>query len=232
MDHLAIFDGDDTLWITEPLYDAARAAARSVVTSAGFDGAGWEALQREIDVRNVEIMGLSVDRFPTSCVQAIEALAERHGHRVEETLRLSVWEAAAEVFRAPAPLAPHAERALDQLAPSYHLALLTKGDVTVQRKRIADSGLAALFEEIVIVDNKDVAAFRSLVERFRVAPHKAWSIGNSLRSDVLPAIEAGLNAVLVDAHVWEYEYFERHHVPEGVPLLDDLAKLVDVLPGV
>ena len=60
-----VFDGDDTLWNTERLYDAARAKARHVVEKAGLDGARWEELERRIDVENVAHLGFSTERFPT-----------------------------------------------------------------------------------------------------------------------------------------------------------------------
>jgi putative hydrolase of the HAD superfamily len=229
MEQLVIFDGDDTLWITEPLYDEARLAAGRVVAAAGFNVASWDRVQREVGVRNVAVLGLGPDRFPTSCVQALEQLAGLDHRTVTDQVRRSVWSAAASVFDQPAPLAPHAHIALEQLRPCFHLALLTKGDHEVQSKRVAESGLGDFFEEIVIVEKKDAFAFGRLAESFDVLPERAWSVGNSLRSDILPALEAGLHGVLVDAHVWEFERFERHHVPEGIPVLDDLGMLSTVL---
>src|SRR4051812_19023858 len=65
-----IFDGDDTLWLTESLYDEARRRAREVVERAGIDGSEWERIQRERDISNVELFGHNAERFPTSCVEA------------------------------------------------------------------------------------------------------------------------------------------------------------------
>ena len=72
---MVIFDGDDTLWSTEPLYDDARAAAAEIVERAGLDAGEWERLERDIDVQNVQRFGLSSERFPTSCVEAYQTLA-------------------------------------------------------------------------------------------------------------------------------------------------------------
>ncbi|MGH9195436.1 MAG: hypothetical protein ACRD1T_06830 [Acidimicrobiia bacterium] len=83
---LLIFDGDDTLWVVEPLYDEARALVRTYIESLEMDGARWEEFQRKIDIGNVQILGLSSTRFPTSCIQAYEHLAAspglRHGRGV------------------------------------------------------------------------------------------------------------------------------------------------------
>jgi putative hydrolase of the HAD superfamily len=229
MDHLVIFDGDDTLWITEPLYDAARVAAGHVVASVGLNIDAWDRLQREIDVQNVDVLGLSPERFPTSCVQAAERVANLQGETLGDNVRQAIWSSAASVFAQPAPLAPYACQILEHLRPAYHLALLTKGDVRVQQARISESRLEGYFDRIDIVDRKDASTFRTLVDDFRLRAEKAWSVGNSLRSDILPAVKAGLHGVLVDAHVWEFERFERHHVPATVPVLRDLSELQGLL---
>src|ERR1035438_8256583 len=68
-----VFDGDDTLWETEPLYDKARSTAASIAASAGYSAFDFEDLQKVIDADNVRLMGLASHRFPTSSVQAYEA---------------------------------------------------------------------------------------------------------------------------------------------------------------
>src|ERR1700722_1035885 len=78
-----VFDGDDTLWSTEQLYDEARSRARRIVSDAGIDGAAWEERERQIDVRNVAKFGFSTTRFPTSCVQAYEELCRTTGRNVD-----------------------------------------------------------------------------------------------------------------------------------------------------
>ncbi len=101
-----LFDGDDTLWMTEPLYDAARDRAAAIVARAGLDAARWTELQHEIDRRNVARHGLTKDRFPASSVEALRQLAAADAETVDERLTASVRAAAASVFEATAPLAP------------------------------------------------------------------------------------------------------------------------------
>ena len=60
-----VFDGDDTLWRTEHLYDDAQIRARQIIVDAGIDGAEWEKLERKIDVQNVASLGFAINRFPT-----------------------------------------------------------------------------------------------------------------------------------------------------------------------
>lgn len=200
-----VFDGDDTLWETEPLYDRARSEAARVVAAAGFDPDDFEMLQRSIDTDNVRTMGLSAERFPTSSVEAFEELARRGGTKADQEALRRVYEASAAVFETQAPLLPYAEELLATLARSCRLALLTKGDQQVQRRRIEASGLRPYFDEIEIVSNKGRETFLDLLVRMRAIAGESWSIGNSLPSDVAPALEAGMRAIWIDAHVWAHE---------------------------
>jgi len=227
-----IFDGDDTLWLTEPLYDAARQRAREVVEAAGLDGSDWERLERRLDVANVERLGHTVERFPTSCVEAYEALCGERARPVDPVVRRETADAARQVFEQDPPLAPHARAVLTTLAEhGLRLALLTKGDRRIQDRRIDRSGLRDLFDEIQVVDTKTVTEVRSMVERLGDRPVDVLSVGNSVRSDILPSLAAGVQPIWIDAHVWEYEKVQGD-LPDGVIEVGDLSEVVKVaVPG-
>jgi putative hydrolase of the HAD superfamily len=154
-----IFDGDDTLWRTEPLYDSARARAREIVEAAGLDGALWEERERHRDVENVARLGHSIIRFPRSCVEAYEELCEETGSQVEPQVARAVSAAAETVFSTPAPLLPLARETLEALrSRGLRLILLTKGETGLQLRRVEQSGLGPMFDVIEIVDVKTPAA--------------------------------------------------------------------------
>ena len=224
-----IFDGDDTLWVAEALYDAALDRAATAVERAGLSGDEWRSLQREIDLRNVRSMGMSPDRFPLSSQEALLRLADRHGVVASDELMDEVQRASVSVFAMKAQVVDNAERSLGALAPHFHLALLTKGDETVQRKRIDDSGLEHHFEQISIVANKTEQSFLDLAAQIRVEPGNTWSVGNSLASDVNPALRVGMNAIWIDAHVWEHERRESLPAQPHLIVLDELWHAVGVL---
>jgi len=202
---LVILDADDTIWWVEELYDMARSEARSLVEAAGLDGSLWEAIERRLDVLNVSRFGLSSNRFPASCVEAYDDLIERTSAQNDAELRNAIENAARAVFYRPARLVDGAHDALDGLSGVAMMALLTKGEREVQERRLAESGLKRYFDQVHIVDLKDERAFQSVLVRFAVPHGNAWSIGNSLASDILPAVSAGMRAVWVEADVWEYE---------------------------
>ena len=201
-----IFDGDDTLWSTEQLYDEARSQARGIVAESGLDGAKWEELERVVDVQNVNNLGFSMERFPTSCVQAYEEVSERAGRAIDAKTAEKIRYSAQSVFRRDPPLISGARETLSFLRSSgARLALLTKGDRDLQLRRIQRSGLSEFFDIIQIVPEKSPNVIRDVVVALGVNPSSTWMVGNSMRSDVLPAIDAGLRAVWIPAHVWEHE---------------------------
>lgn len=111
-EQLLVFDGDDTLWQVELLYDEARSLTRDYVESLGLDPGQWETLQRVIDVENVQILGLDPRRFPTSCAEAYARLVQDAGLVPDESVTQRIREIASSVFRRAAPLVPGAESVL------------------------------------------------------------------------------------------------------------------------
>lgn len=225
-----VFDGDDTLWSTEPLYDEAREMARTVVTTIGANGEEWEELQRRIDVENVAKLGYSPERFPTSCVQAYERLCAVHGIVPDLAVAGSIRQAARAVFDRDPELVTGVREVLTSLrAQGVRLALLTKGDLSVQRRRIDRSGLQPSFDLVRIVSEKSPNDIRATVAALDVPPERAWMVGNSVRSDVLPALEAGIRAIWIRAHVWEYERAHDHLVDDRVVEVSHISEVPKVI---
>jgi putative hydrolase of the HAD superfamily len=211
-DGVVIFDGDDTLWETEVLYDQARDDAAALVAATGIDPALFVELQRQIDVRNVARFGLRKERFPTSSVDAYRELVERRGDVMSDVVADDVYRASASVFGRPARLVDGAADVLGELSRRHDLALLTKGDPTVQQRRIAQSGLESFFRVVEVVEEKDTTSFRRVLGNLDAAASDAWSIGNSVRSDISPALAAGMHAVWVDAYVWAHERADHRSI--------------------
>ncbi|MFI5025726.1 MAG: HAD family hydrolase [Solirubrobacterales bacterium] len=224
-----IFDGDDTLWHTEWLYDEARRHARQIVEREGLDGERWEARERLLDVENVSHLGHSAERFPSSCVTAYEEECAIEGRAVDEGARRSVGDAARTVFGRPAPLVSGARETLEALkARGLLLALLTKGDPLVQVQRIEQSGLRPIFDLVEVVEEKTSESILATVGRLGVSPGEALTVGNSARSDVLPSLAAGITPVWIDAHVWEYERDHNQIPEENVIKREDLSALLEI----
>ena len=223
-----VIDGDDTLWLTEHLYDNARTQCRKLVERSGIDGSLWEITERELDVSRVESEGLSRFRFPESCRLAYKAIS---GKKYEPEVARAIVHTASQVFKKKAPLVPRARATLRQLGKRRILILLTAGDSKVQVARTMASGLAEYFSEIHIVPRKTQEVFNSMSLQLNTKPSNICSIGNSVRSDIRPALEAGFFAIFVPSHVWEFEYesslsIARH---KRVSVVESLSAIPDVI---
>ncbi len=226
---LVIFDGDDTLWLVEHLYDEARGAAAQIVTHAGLNASEWEALQRRIDVENVVRFGVRAERFPTSCVEAYRQVAVKAEAAVLPDVVGRIWKAAASVYERQATPVQDVDSVLNALRPDCTLVLLTKGEDWVQRKRLADAGLEGRFDHVAITPAKYTAEFVRLLKRFNTDAQSAWSVGNSLASDINPALAIGMSAVWIDAHVWEHERRETTPVEGRLFVAERLSAVPKVI---
>src|SRR5208282_2016082 len=120
---------------------------------------------------------------------------------------------------------------LADLAARHHLILMTKGDRAEQAGKLARSGLAPHFAAVEIVAEKDPPTYHAVIARHELAPHTGWMIGNSPKSDINPALAAGLHAVfLFHKDTWVLEHATVDAAPEGQHLieLDAFAKLREI----
>lgn len=190
-----IFDGDDTLWDTMPLYTDAKQQFFERMGGLGFSRQEVEQCFEEIDVRNVEQFGFSRNRFPSSMVQAYRELCQRHGQRVEPALESNYKQIGEEVFERPVTVFSEAKDVLSMLGREFLLVLATKGDSDIQLRRIEQSGLAQHFHYAYVLPQKAPADYTRIVSEQNLSLDASWSVGNSIRSDINPAIEIGLSGM-------------------------------------
>jgi putative hydrolase of the HAD superfamily len=221
-DRWVFFDGDNTLWHIEALYDHARKELVRYIGESGADAAEIDDFQRLEDKRLFEELGYSATRFATS---------------FENTLRWFVPGAtttqlgrarrlAQSVFEMPAEIDPDTLGVLSCLRSSHHLALVTAGERWVQERRLAAFRYSNMFDIIQIVERKTALLFRELAADLAIGVQQSWVVGDSLRSDIMPALEAGLNAVLIANHNW----IEVEHVDNQPSNLKVVNRLADVVP--
>lgn len=225
-----ILDGDDTLWVTQWLYDQAEQEMGLLVQQGGIDGVAWESEFRKRDIGNVRQFGFGSGRFATSAIAAYVDLCEQAGIKVDTKIAARMGQAAATVFRRRAPLVGGVVDTLRALRGDYQLIVVTKGDVEVQRRRVAASGLLALLDGVVIVPDKREETFRETCRAFNVDPEQSISIGNSRPSDVEPAVRIGMLGIWIDAHSWEHEKRGNSApLPPGISRLPDFRGVLDMV---
>jgi putative hydrolase of the HAD superfamily len=154
-------------------------------------------------MRNLEHFGYGVKGFVLSM---IETAIEMTGGRLEaaDVSRIIGW--GREMLASPVELLDGVCEVVEELAAGYPLILLTKGDLLHQQTKLASSGLGHHFKGIEIVSEKDARVYRQVMSRYAVAPERFVMVGNSLRSDILPVIQAGGHAVYVPYEgTWAHE---------------------------
>jgi putative hydrolase of the HAD superfamily len=201
-----IFDGDDTLWETQSLYNTAKRSFFLEMEKAGFNPAEVERRFESIDHANVARLGFGRRRFPQSMCETYKRFCEEHSLVVDPG-RLSQMRAIGEsVFLAVPTLYKEAERTLGILrSANFVLTLATKGDPEIQRERIRTSGLTTSFDGIYVFEEKGAQEFRQIVDDWRLDIGGSWSIGNSARSDIAPALAIGLSGIWIRRTTWSYE---------------------------
>jgi putative hydrolase of the HAD superfamily len=128
-------------------------------------------------------------------------------------------------------LLPDVAETLSELSTRHRLILMTKGNQAEQADKLSRSGLAEFFNAVEIVAEKDPATYQAVIARHELWPHTSWMIGNSPKSDINPALAAGLHAVfLFHKDTWVLEHAEIDPAPQGQQLieLDSFAKLLSV----
>jgi len=220
-----LFDADDTLWENNVLFERVIDAYLDWLAHPTLDRAATRAVLDEVERANVVVHGYGTAGFLRSLRDCFERLSERPATDAEarEIERLAAALAFDEV-----ELVPGVAATLADLGTRHDLVLLTKGDTGEQQRKIDASGLAPHFGSVHIVAEKRADTYRALVAELGLVPASTWMIGNSPRSDILPARAAGLRAVFVpNAHTWVLEEDELDHADDGVLHLRHFRELTD-----
>ena len=230
MIELVALDADDTLWHNEPLYTSCREQFHALLAQYIPDGTFEDQLY-QVEMRNLAHFGYGVKGFVLSM---IETAIELTGGRVDTADIAKIIEWGRQMLGAPIELLDGVREAVEALATDYSIILVTKGDLLHQETKLARSGLGHLFRGIEIVSEKDPAVYRRIMGRYDIAPDRFVMVGNSLRSDVLPVIEAGGHAVYVPYSIsWVHERVPPEALVDvhfhEIPHLRELPSLLSTL---
>jgi putative hydrolase of the HAD superfamily len=220
-----IFDGDNTLWHVEALYDQARSALCKLIASTAVTEDDVSRYQQRRDKQLFSTMGYSVDRFPQSFA---DSLLHFEPNAQADRLR-AAQDLARRVFEEKAELAHGVDEVLETLSSRYRLAILTAGEHHVQARRLQHFGRQHYFEWISVVPNKSVAVLQALADKYKIEMHLSWMIGDSVRSDIIPASQAGMRTIWVKASNWTLVEHEGHEIPPGTPEVSVLSELLGIL---
>jgi putative hydrolase of the HAD superfamily len=198
-----LIDGDDTLWENNVYFEEAIEAFLDYLRHSSLDRDQVRSMLDEIERLNSRVHGYGAAAFARNLRQTYERLAER---RVELRDLDYLMMLGQRILKREIELLPGVAETLSYLRAHHRLLLVTKGDPEEQGLKVERSGVRDEFNEVVILAEKDEQAYRDLVRAYHLEPPSTWMIGNSPRSDVNPALSAGLNAVFIPhAHTWRLE---------------------------
>jgi putative hydrolase of the HAD superfamily len=221
------FDADDTLWQNETYFRLTQ----DRFLQALIDHADPVHLRERLEAaerRNLAYYGFGVKGFTLSMIETAVEVTEG---RVPATVIADLIALGRQLLEHPMELLPHARATVTALSADFRLVLITKGDLLHQERKLAQSGLGDLFHGIEIVSDKTEATYLAAFARHGTGADQAMMVGNSLKSDIIPALQAGSWGVHVPQDLeWAFEAalaptdHTRFHVIEDLGELPELVE--------
>ncbi|MFT6931866.1 MAG: putative hydrolase of the HAD superfamily [Paracoccaceae bacterium] len=220
------FDADDTLWQNETFFRLTQDRFAELLT----DYADRDHLYSRLlaaERRNLGSYGFGIKGFVLSM---IETAIEVTDQRVPASVIAELLSAGQEMLTHPVNLLPQAHEAVRILSETHTLVLITKGDLLDQERKLAQSGLGDYFDGIEIVSNKTASTYCTAFTKHGPGPEAAMMIGNSLKSDVIPALEAGSWGIYIPHGLtWELEHADAPTDHDRYREMADLGQVLDLV---
>lgn len=218
------FDADDTLWHNERFFVLTQERFADLLRDH-TDPTHLSERLLAAEKRNIGHYGFGIKGFVLSM---IETALEVTDNQVPGSVIAELVAAGQEMLNHPIELLPHAREAVEHVADEYRVLLVTKGDLLHQERKLAQSGLGDLFDGVEIVSDKTVPVYHGIFDRLGDGAGRGMMIGNSMKSDVVPMVEAGGYGVYVPHGLsWELEHAAA---PEGSARYHEISDLSH-LPG-
>jgi putative hydrolase of the HAD superfamily len=214
-----LLDADDTLWENNIYFERAIAAFISFLNHQQYTPDQVREVLNEVERRNVLQHGYGSQSFAHALVTTFEQLSTE---LLTPALHETIHGFAHEIAEHPVEIIAGVAETLDYLAKRHRLILVTKGHITEQTGKLERSGLKSYFNAVEIVMEKNLPMYRELAAKYELDERSTWMVGNSPKSDINPALAAGLNAVFVPhSDTWMLEH-------EEVGIADAAGKLIKV----
>lgn len=219
------FDADDTLWHNEILFTVTQNKFKQLL--GRYHSPEW-INQRlyETEVKNIRHFGYGVKGFTLSMVETAIELSEG---RITAFEIQQLIDAAKDMLKSPVQLMDGVEEVISSLAKDFQLILITKGDLFDQQSKLTRSGLENYFSKIEIVSEKDEPTYKGILERNRIEPNHFLMIGNSVKSDILPVIAVGSQAIHIPyTTTWIHERVDESDESRYIKI-SKITELPDVI---
>jgi putative hydrolase of the HAD superfamily len=220
-----LIDADDTLWENNIYFERAIADFISFLNHRERTPAEVREILNDVERDAIISHGYGLHSFAHSLIKTFEQLSlEPLTPALHETIHGFAHTIAAQ----PVQLLPGVEETLQYLADRHALILVTKGDLREQSGKVERSGMKKYFREVEVAAEKNSTVYRSVVGKHELLCDRTWMIGNSPKSDINPALRAGINAVFIphdDTWILEHEELEQPQSTRQLLVLKTFAEL-------
>jgi len=199
-----IVDGDDTLWKTQELYDRAKTEFARLLKQRHFRTPNPIDILDDIDAQNVALRGFSNERFVESLLETYAHLCKQENRHAEPGIERQIRLIGASTFARP-QLYEDTVWAISTLGQHYILALATKGEPSIQNAKVDALGLRRCFHRVYCLQKKTEYEYSQIVSDLGIPKQVIWVIGNSVKSDINPALKLDLRTILIPRGIWRYE---------------------------
>ncbi len=205
-----LIDADDTLWENNVYFERAIANFISFLNHREYTPQQVREVLNDVERESVRTHGYGLHSFAHALVNTFERISVEP---ITPAIHETIHGFAHAIAEHPMELIEGVQDTLSYLHGRHKMIMLTKGNHSEQSGKVERSGLARFFDAVEIVKEKDAPTYHHIAEKYELAPHTTWMIGNSPKSDINPALAAGLNAIFVPHDLtWVLE-----HEEVGVP---------------
>jgi len=219
------FDADDTLWRNEEIFTHAQDEFIRMLTPYHNEDYIRSHLN-VVQIENLENFGYGIKGFTLSMIETAITLTEGRvtGNEIHEIIQLSKC-----MLSSPVELLPNVEKVLSSLKGNFQLFVITKGDLLDQESKLARSGVADYFDVIEIVSDKNTNTYEQILQRHSLSTESFLMVGNSMKSDILPVLDIGAQALHVPYHsTWAHEEVTKD-VLLNYPQLESLVDISELI---
>jgi len=220
-----LIDADDTLWENNIYFERAIVNFISFLNHREFTPGEIRQVLNEVERKSIPTHGYGLHSFTHALIGTFERLSVEP---LTPGLHDTLCGFAHAVAEHPMELIEGVEPTLQHLQPRHQLILMTKGNIAEQSGKVECSGLRGYFSAVEVVAEKDSLTYNRVVEKYGLVRETTWMVGNSPKSDINPALEAGLKAVFIphpDTWILEHEPLLR---PDGADRLMELSRFSDL----
>ncbi|ANW95927.1 HAD family hydrolase [Wenyingzhuangia fucanilytica] len=221
------FDADDTLWVNEPYFREAEDEFAKLLSIYETENKVQQELYKVI-IGNIPLYGYGVK----SCILSmIQCATELSNNQLPANITQQILEIGKNMLTKPIELLPGVEEVLKTLSKTYTLIVLTKGDLLDQEKKLDRSGLLNYFHHVEVMSEKNPEGYQRILKHLDIAPKDFLMIGNSLKSDILPVLQIGAEAIHIPFHsIWQFETVAKNKLEnQQYKTLSSVKNLLEIL---